>query len=91
MYNYPGKCTCTIIRENVPVQLSLLGFSGGHIGDRISLNAIPATLYSIVTISHKINTMPSFDTEARKDSSLPLPPTVSDQWLTLWDRYPLDE
>ncbi len=91
MYNYSGKCTCTIIRENVHVQLSLLGLSGGHIGDRILLNAIPATLYSIVTISHKINTMTSFDTEARKDGSLPLPPTVSDQRLISWDRYPLDK
>ncbi len=91
MYNYPEKCTCTIIRENVQVQLSLLGLSGSHIGDRILLNAIPATLYSFVTISHKINTMTSFDTEARKDSSLPPPPTVSDQPLTSWDRYPLDK
>jgi hypothetical protein len=91
MYYYPGKCTCTIIRENVQVQLSLLGLSGGHIGDRISLNAIPVTLYSIVTISHKINTMTSFDTEARKDSSLLQPSLVSDQGLTSWDRYPLDE
>jgi hypothetical protein len=91
MYNYPGKCTCTIIRENVHVQLSLLGLSGGHIGDRISLNAIPATLYSVVTISHKINTMTYFDTEARKDGSLPPSPTVSDQRLTSWDRYPSDE
>ncbi len=76
MYNYSGKCTCTIIQENVHVQLSLLGLSGGHIGDRISLNAIPATLNSIMTISHKINTMTSFDTEARKDGSL-LPPRGS--------------
>jgi hypothetical protein len=91
MYNYPGKCTCTIIRENVHVQLSLLGLSGGHIGGRILLNTIPATLYSVVTISHKINTMTSFGTEARKDSSLPPPPTVSNQRLTSWDRYPLDE
>ncbi len=91
MYIYPGKCTCTIIQENLHVQLSLLGLSGGHIGNRILLNAISATLYSIVTISHKINTMTSFDTEARKDGSLPPPPTVSHQWLTSWDRYPLDE
>jgi hypothetical protein len=99
MCNYPGKCTCTnsgkctctIIRENVHVQLSLLGLSGSHIGDRISLNAIPATLYSIVIISHKINTMTSFDTEARNDGSLPPPPTVSNQRLTSWDRYPLDK
>jgi hypothetical protein len=35
-----------------------------------------------VTISHKINTMTSFDIEARKDGDLPPPPTVSDQWLT---------
>ncbi len=74
MYNYPGKCTCTIIWENKHVQLSLLGLSGSHIGDRISLNAIPVTLYSVVTISHKINTMISFDTEARKDGSLLPPP-----------------
>jgi hypothetical protein len=65
--------------------------SGSHIGNRILLNKIPATLYSVVTISHKINTMTSFDTEARKDGSLPLPFTVSDQRLTSWDRYPLDE
>jgi hypothetical protein len=91
MCNYLGKCTCTIIRENVQVQLSLLGLSGSHIGDRISLNAIPATLYSVVTISHKNNTMTSFDTEARKDSSLPPPPTVSNQRLTSWDHYPLDD
>jgi hypothetical protein len=91
MYNYPGKCTCTIIRENVHVKLSVLGLSGGHIGDRILLNAIPATLYSVVTISHKINTMISFDTEARKDGSLPPPPTESNQRLTSWDHYPLDE
>ncbi len=91
MYNYPGKCTCTIIQKNVHVQLSLLGLSGGHIGDKILLNAIPATLYSIVTISHKIDTMNSFDTEARKDGSLPPPPTVSDQRLTSWDRYQLDK
>jgi hypothetical protein len=74
IYNYPGKCTCVIIQENVHVQLSLLGLSGGHIGNRISLNAIPTTLYSVVTISHKNNTMTSFDTKARKDGSLPLPP-----------------
>ncbi len=79
MYNYPGKCTCTIIQENVHVQLSLLGLSSSHIGDRIPLNAIPATLYSIMISSHKINTMTSFDTEVRKDCSLPPPPTVSDQ------------
>jgi hypothetical protein len=91
MYNYPGKCTCTIIWENVNVQLSLLGLSGGHIRDRILLNAIPATLYFIVTISHKINTMTSFDTEVRKDGSLLPPPTVSNQRLTPWDHYPLDE
>jgi hypothetical protein len=91
MYNYPGKCTRTITRENVQVQLSLLGLSGGHIGDRILLNAIPTTLYSVMTISHKINTMTFFDTEARKDGNLPPPPTVSDQQLTSWDRYPLDE
>ena len=91
MYNYLGKCTCTIIRENVQVLLSLLGLSGGHIGNRISLNTIPATLYSVVTISHKINTMTSFDTEARKDGSLLPPPTVSDQRLTSWDHYPLDK
>ncbi len=92
MYNYLGKCTCTIIRENVHVQLSLLGVSGGHIGDRISLNAIPATLYSVVTISHNINTMTSFVTEARKDGGLPPPPpTVSNQRLTSWDRYPLNK
>jgi hypothetical protein len=35
--------------------------------------------------------MTSFDTEARKDGSLLPPPTVSDQWLTSWDRCPLDE
>ncbi len=74
MYNYPGKCTGTIIRENVHVQLSLLELSGGHISNRILLNAIPATLYSVVTNSHKHNTMTSFDTEARKDGSLPPPP-----------------
>jgi hypothetical protein len=61
MYNYLRKCTCTIIREIVHVQLSLLGLSGGHIGDRILLNAIPTTLYSIVTISHMINTMTSYE------------------------------
>ncbi len=91
MYNYPGKCTCTTIRENVQVQLSLLGLSGGHICDRILLNTIPATLYFVVTISHKIDTMTSFDTEARKDGSLPPPPTVINQRLTSWDHYPLDE
>jgi hypothetical protein len=47
--------------------------------DRISINTIPATLYSVVTISHKINTMTSFDTEARKDGSLPPPPHMSNQ------------
>jgi hypothetical protein len=31
---------------------------------------------------HKINTMTSFDTEARKNSSLPPPPIVSDQRFT---------
>ncbi len=91
MYNYPGKCTCTIIRENVQVKLSLLGLSGGHIGNRILLNVIPTTLYSIMSISHKMNTLTSFDTEARKDGSLLPPPTVSNQRLTSWDRYPLDE
>ncbi len=91
IYNYPGKCTCTIIQENVHVQVSLLGLSGSHIGDRILLNAIPATLYSVMTISHKINTMTSCEPEARKDGSLPPPPTVSDQRLTSWDHYPLDE
>jgi hypothetical protein len=90
-YNYPEKCTGTNIRESVHVQLSLLGLSGNHIGDRISLNAILTTLYSIVTNSHRLTTMTSFDTEARKDGSLPPPPTVSDQWLSSWDRYPLDE
>jgi hypothetical protein len=89
--NYSAKCTGTIIREKVHVQLSLLGLSGNHIGDRILLNAIPATLYSIVTNSHRLTTMTSFDTEARKDGSLPPPPTVSDQRLTSWNRYPLDE
>ncbi len=90
-YNYPAKCTGTIIRESVHVQSSLLGLSGDHIGNRISLNAIPATLYSVVTNSHRLTTMTSFDTEARKNRSLPPPPTVSDQWLTSWDHYPLDE
>ena len=88
-YNYPAKCTGTIIRESVHVQLSLLGLSGNHIGNRILLNAIPATLYSVVTNSHRLTTMTSFDTEARKDGSLPPPPTVSNQRLTSWDRYPL--
>jgi hypothetical protein len=59
--------------------------------DRISINAITATLYSVVTISHKINTMTCFDTEVRKDGNLPQPPTVSNQWLTSWDSYPLDK
>ncbi len=88
MYNYPAKCTGTIIRESVHVQLSLLGLSGDHMGNSILLNA---TLYSVVTNSHKLTTMTSFDTEARKDGSLPPPPTVSDQRLTSWARYPLDE
>jgi hypothetical protein len=68
-YNYSAKCTGTIIRESVHVQLSLLGLSGNHIGNRILLNAIPATLYSVVTNSHRLTTMTSFDTEARKDGS----------------------
>jgi hypothetical protein len=90
-YNYPAKRTGTIIRESVHVQLSLLGLSGNHIGNRILLNAIPATLYTVVTNNHRLTTMTSFDTEARKDGSLPPPPTVSNQQLTSWDRYPLDE
>jgi hypothetical protein len=90
-YNYPEKCTGTIIQESVHVQLSLLGLSGNHIGNRILLKAIPATLYSVMTNSHRLTTMTSFDTEARKNGSLPLPPTVSNQRLTSWDRYPLDK
>jgi hypothetical protein len=90
-YNYLAKCTGTIIRESVHVQLSLLGLSGDHIGDRISINAIPASLCSVVTNSHRLTTMTSFDTEARKDGSLPPPPTVSNQRLTSWDCYPLDK
>jgi hypothetical protein len=90
-YNYLAKCTGTIVRESAHVQLSLLGLSGSHIGNRILLNAIPATLYSVVTNSHRLTTMTSFDTEVRKDGSLPPPPTVSNQRSTSWDHYPLDE
>jgi hypothetical protein len=40
-------------------------------GDRVLLKAIPATKYSVITLSHKINTMTSNELEVRKDGSLP--------------------
>jgi hypothetical protein len=55
------------------------------------MNMIPATSYSVITISHKINTLTSFDTDVRKDSNFLPPSTVSNQRLTSWDSYPLDE
>jgi hypothetical protein len=88
-YNHPAKCSSTIIRESVHVQLSLLGLSGNPIGNRISLNAIPNTLYSIVTNSHRLTTVTSFDTEARKDRSLPPPPHCERSMVNITGPLPI--
>jgi hypothetical protein len=55
------------------------------------LKVIPATIYSVVTISHKINIMTSYGPEERKDGSLPPSPIMGNTRLTLWGCYPLDK
>ena len=71
-------CGCLHVSENLSTKFLLPHYSVRQAqtrtslsGDRVSLKAIPVTKYSVVTISHKINTMTSYEPEVRKDGSLP--------------------
>ena len=60
-------------------------------GDRASPKAIPDTKYSVVTISHKINTMTFLRTRSEKGRQFATTTFMGRQRLQLWNIYPLDE